>query len=671
MTADLYTFTLSIFIITLAILLRQHLSLKVVDKLSRYFNAVLVISILFCIIDLLWGLGYFHLIPANSFVVSVFTYVYHIFALVMASGWYMYTSAYLEFEDSLFMKVLVLIPFVAGMVLLYLNYTTGILFNISSDMEYHVGPLRMALFAMELFYVLAAFARTLVRLSAENDTFKKSRYKVVLTYLIVLLGFGIAQLFFVIAPIYSASLMISALIVFIGNITTEREKRLLDKSDYYMTESRESFRALSALAEAYISIHVIDLVNNTTTEIRSPHYVEPFIRLDEGADMQIRRAMEAAASPEMEEEITEFVDLSTLRERLKDKTSISHEFISRYEGWCLSTFTRMEEDVLGEPTKVLHAVLDIDEGKRKELEYQEALKVALENKNEIYAEMLRMQAGGIVASDDKGQLIFINDAAAKMFGYTTYKEVGGSYTAILEKMESEQKEELPDSLRRVVKEGTKLVFYFSTADYKDRQIYARADVRRLQLKNGSNIVITSLTDMTANKEIEDKLTVLSETDALTGIRNRGSGESLTIRELKNGVQGMFCLVDANNFKHINDTYGHQAGDKALIVVADTLRASFRDDDIVMRLGGDEFAVFAKTIMDKQLAQTVIRRFFDRLSSVSIDELNGEKLTVSLGAVFTEGDGQDSFEQLYSRADSVMYLCKKEKNTSNMAFYEVH
>ena len=99
-------------------------------------------------------------------------------------------------------------------------------------------------------------------------------------------------------------------------------------------------------------------------------------------------------------------------------------------------------------------------------------------------------------------------------------------------------------------------------------------------------------DITDKKKLENRLIVLSEIDALTSISNRGSGERRAEKLINSGVKGMFCLLDVDKFKSINDSFGHTVGDKALIEIADCLRRSFTGSDVVMRLGGDEFAVYA-------------------------------------------------------------------------------
>ncbi|MBQ6967561.1 MAG: GGDEF domain-containing protein, partial [Lachnospiraceae bacterium] len=101
------------------------------------------------------------------------------------------------------------------------------------------------------------------------------------------------------------------------------------------------------------------------------------------------------------------------------------------------------------------------------------------------------------------------------------------------------------------------------------------------------------------KKARDRLLYLSETDSMTGINNRGSGENKVRKLLLDGDGGMFMLLDVDKFKSINDTYGHAAGDKVLISIAECMRRAFRNNDVMMRLGGDEFAAFAPMVYTRE------------------------------------------------------------------------
>lgn len=166
--------------------------------------------------------------------------------------------------------------------------------------------------------------------------------------------------------------------------------------------------------------------------------------------------------------------------------------------------------------------------------------------------------------------------------------------------------------------------------------------------------IDAIVKATQEKEY---LRILSETDSLTNLLNRGSGERMATEAINKGVNGMFCILDVDKFKSINDTYGHQVGDKVLTGIATCLKRTFRDDDIVFRLGGDEFAVFAKNVENESWGKMIIQRFFSRLVKMEIPELDGRKVTVSVGGLVTR-DGQSlSFDEIYSKADACVYKSK--------------
>ena len=165
------------------------------------------------------------------------------------------------------------------------------------------------------------------------------------------------------------------------------------------------------------------------------------------------------------------------------------------------------------------------------------------------------------------------------------------------------------------------------------------------------------------RESENKMRHLSETDQMTGLRNRGSGEKEIERLLQAGEQGLFCLLDCDKFKNINDTYGHMAGDAVLVALAEKMQQMCHETDIVMRLGGDEFAMYLRGIHTRAEAEGFFNRFFDSLQTISLPELKGEKIYVSLGAAFNDGQTGRTFDDLYKRADCALY---RSKETSGYA-----
>lgn len=160
------------------------------------------------------------------------------------------------------------------------------------------------------------------------------------------------------------------------------------------------------------------------------------------------------------------------------------------------------------------------------------------------------------------------------------------------------------------------------------------------------------------KRREKKLLYLSETDSMTGINNRGSGERKIAEFLEKKKGGLFCLLDCDKFKKINDTYGHAVGDTVLIKLAAVLQRACRENDIVMRLGGDEFAMYLPGMPDKAQAESFFKRLFTQIDKISIPEMQGEKINVSLGASLCSDKDGATFDTLYHEADAAMYESKK-------------
>ncbi|MBR1555511.1 MAG: diguanylate cyclase [Oscillospiraceae bacterium] len=155
-----------------------------------------------------------------------------------------------------------------------------------------------------------------------------------------------------------------------------------------------------------------------------------------------------------------------------------------------------------------------------------------------------------------------------------------------------------------------------------------------------------------------KLLNLSERDALTGIYNRGTGEAKISEKLENKISGAFMMLDVDKFKSINDTYGHDTGDKVIIAVARILEKASRKEDIVMRLGGDEFVAFLDGVSTKQDADAFTDRLFCLIDSAQIPDAPDLHLSVSGGITLYDGRTWMNFQKLYQNTDEKIYTSKK-------------
>lgn len=160
---------------------------------------------------------------------------------------------------------------------------------------------------------------------------------------------------------------------------------------------------------------------------------------------------------------------------------------------------------------------------------------------------------------------------------------------------------------------------------------------------------------------------VARTDSLTACLNRGAFTTKVsdwLRDPTHAPAGALLMIDADNFKAINDLYGHDQGDEALTLIARAIRAVLRNGDLVGRMGGEEFAVFLPGVNKKQTLQIADR--IRRSVNLAVFMPDGEQrvLSVSIGgAVF---ENRTKFSELFRLADQYLYGAKNAgRNTSNI------
>lgn len=170
--------------------------------------------------------------------------------------------------------------------------------------------------------------------------------------------------------------------------------------------------------------------------------------------------------------------------------------------------------------------------------------------------------------------------------------------------------------------------------------------------------IADVFDTLTYRQRYEKLEVASRRDPLTGVLHRGQleplGRDLVAVARTTGRPVSLLLVDADNFKDVNDLYGHQTGDTALRLLAESLTAGLRQSDHVVRYGGDEFAVLAPGASQAdalQLAHMLSQRVADAHLPAGVP-----RQTLSIGAATMPADGQ-SLTELLDAADKRLYAAK--------------
>lgn len=163
---------------------------------------------------------------------------------------------------------------------------------------------------------------------------------------------------------------------------------------------------------------------------------------------------------------------------------------------------------------------------------------------------------------------------------------------------------------------------------------------------------------------ENKLSHIAHTDPLTALENRSSFNTALndlLRRYNRLEEGFaMLLVDLDHFKPINDSFGHPAGDAALLRVANALRDIFRADDVIARIGGDEFAVLLPGITDDATLQEIADRAVAKLAISFLYEGNSLQISASIGGAIVPTHAKDE-EGLVRVADLALYTAKIGRN----------
>lgn len=182
-------------------------------------------------------------------------------------------------------------------------------------------------------------------------------------------------------------------------------------------------------------------------------------------------------------------------------------------------------------------------------------------------------------------------------------------------------------------------------------IYQQLQIHRIQRELGDQV--EALGKMKVRTEEVYKIAVL---DPLTGLNNRRSGEQRLAEEIsrseRHGRPLTILLVDLNGLKHLNDKFGHAAGDELIRQFAARLNKAIRGSDLAVRLGGDEFLVLLPECKSDE-----VRHVLSRLSGLNVD-CNGQSIAVSFSAGWTNFMRGESPEDLLKRADDALYVNKR-------------
>lgn len=304
--------------------------------------------------------------------------------------------------------------------------------------------------------------------------------------------------------------------------------------------------------------------------------------------------------------------------------------------------------------------------KRRTEELKESIKVRAKLKisEEKYRKILENIEESYFEFSNKGKLTFFNDSLCRTLQYTRKELLGMSFNrfigsdvlkrviAIFDDIDLSCKSSRSFDLELIRKDGTALQTEVSISPIYNTE-GERCGYRGLAR------------DVSERRKIEEMNAYFAYHDSLTGVYNRLSfsehlQEHVAYAEHFKTRLSLF-YIDLDNFKQVNDNFGHDVGDRLLCAVVDRMNRAIRETDLIFRLGGDEFAILFTNIEDIDLDQVGGELTSQLSSPYLIDECTIDFIGASIGITIFPDDA-DSYRDLINGADSAMYEAKKLGNS---------
>ena len=264
---------------------------------------------------------------------------------------------------------------------------------------------------------------------------------------------------------------------------------------------------------------------------------------------------------------------------------------------------------------------------------------------------------GVCYAKEEGTIMYANRRFATLLGFSPHQALSG--LSIFTFIHPDYRVPMEDFLYRMLqKDRSVSTIQVQIIGSDSNQRWMEICWIDIPVEEGAFLVVH---DFTSYKTLQEELLLQALTDELTGLYNRRGFRMMAEQELrhchrlKNEV--MLLSFDIDTFKQINDTFGHDEGDRVLKSVAKSLQMSFRSSDIIGRWGGDEFLVFALDAPSGTV-DLLTTRFKQALSDILQRQGLPCMIAVTIGSASSNAIAIPSLEQLIQQADRAMYANKR-------------
>ncbi|MEW5757353.1 MAG: EAL domain-containing protein [Pseudomonadota bacterium] len=293
---------------------------------------------------------------------------------------------------------------------------------------------------------------------------------------------------------------------------------------------------------------------------------------------------------------------------------------------------------------------------------------AAEEKLRLAERVFESTVEGVVITNREGKIVAVNKAFSKITGYTE-EEVIGNNPRFLASGRHDK------TFYKAMWESIGAVGYWQGELWnrrKNGEVYPEwVTITSVKDSQGNVTHYAAVfTDISKEKRNENEIEWLAHYDPLTRLPNRLLLNARLLHAIEHARRSdskvAVLLFDINRFRHVNETFGHQAGDEMLQEISGMLKAALREEDTLARRNGDEFALVLENLIDEDHASTVARKLIELFHQPLSFKGNQMALSVSIGISLYPRDGEDC-ETLMKHADAARHRAK-EQGENNLNFY---
>jgi diguanylate cyclase (GGDEF)-like protein/PAS domain S-box-containing protein len=299
------------------------------------------------------------------------------------------------------------------------------------------------------------------------------------------------------------------------------------------------------------------------------------------------------------------------------------------------------------------------------LDIRESIQLQVKNNEAKFRGIIESSMDGVLLCDEHGIISLVNPSIVHLSGYLADELIGQNIGMIVPARFTQHKHHRKGYMSNLSTRPMGLTSDLFLLRKDGNEVPIEISLNPVNTHEGK-IIAAMVKDITARKKAEDKILQQAHYDSLTGLANRFLSldrlSALLLTAERNKTQVAVLFLDLDDFKKVNDTLGHDAGDKLLVETATRFSGAVRKSDTVGRLGGDEFIILLNDIGNVKNIHRLIETLLSRVRAPYLINDRELMMTSSLGISIYPDDGLEVSE-LLRNADTAMYHAKNQgRNT---------